>query len=139
MKSLTQFVVAAIFAALACTGLHAQTVDMRADIPFNFHAGDKLMPAGEYVIHGQGPLVFLRESDSGRPAPILMTIGVSGRYAARPARLVFNCYGNEYFLTTIWNPFTQDGRKVLPTAREKELASRGDVPLHAEVLLAATK
>jgi hypothetical protein len=110
MKSLKQLVVVAFFAALACAGLQAQRVDMRANIPFDFHAGDRVMPAGEYVIHQQGALVFLREADGGRPAPILMTIGVDGR-VSQEARLEFNRYGSDYFLTAVWNSFTQDGRK----------------------------
>ena len=70
---------------------------MRATVPFDFQAGDRLMPAGEYVIHEQGMLVVLREADSGRLAPILMTIGVVSSNP-REAGLDFSHYGNEYFL-----------------------------------------
>jgi hypothetical protein len=139
MKSLKQQLMAvAIFAALACTGLHAQSLDMRATIPFDFHAGDRLMPAGEYIIHENGPVVFLREADSGRPAPILLTIGAD-RLDSQEAHLEFNHYGSEYFLTAVWNSFTRDGRRMLPTNREKELAKRGDVPLQTTVALARSK
>jgi len=139
MKSLKQQLMAvAIFAALACTGLHAQSMDMRATIPFAFHAGDRLMPAGEYVIHEQGPWVWFRAADSGRPSPIFMTIGLDGQ-GPQQARLEFNRYGNEFFLTAVWNSFTKDGRQVLPTAHEKELAKRGDVPDKSAVTLTGTK
>jgi hypothetical protein len=36
MKSLKQLFVLGCFAALACTGMHAQDTRMRAPIPFNF-------------------------------------------------------------------------------------------------------
>jgi hypothetical protein len=36
---------AALLAAVACTGLEAQT--MTAEIPFNFQIGSTAMPAGE--------------------------------------------------------------------------------------------
>jgi hypothetical protein len=136
MKS--QLVVVAFFAALACTSLHAQSVDMRANIPFDFHVGDSLMPAGEYLIHGQDGLVFLRGTDGGRPAPILMTIGVD-RKDPREGQLEFNRYGSEYFLSAIWNPFSKDGHKVPQTARQKELAKRGDVPVQTEVTITSSK
>jgi hypothetical protein len=55
-----QFIAVTIFAALACAGLQAQSADLRATIPFNFHAGERLMPAGEYLIHEQGPIVVVR-------------------------------------------------------------------------------
>jgi hypothetical protein len=60
---------------------------------------------------------------------------------ARPknARLEFNRYGNAYFLAAVWNSITQDGRELPQTAREKELAKRGDVPAKAAVTLASRK
>jgi hypothetical protein len=139
MKSFKQLAVVAFFAALTCAGLHAQSLDMRANIPFDFHAGDRLMPAGEYVIHQQGGLVFLRGTDRGGPAPILMTIGLVGADSSRDARLDFKRYGSEYFLSAIWNPFSKDGRQVPQTARQKELAKRGDIPVPAEVTITSTK
>jgi hypothetical protein len=139
MKSFKYLVFVGAFAALACTSLRAQSTDMRATVPFDFHAGDRLMPAGEYVIHGQGQLVYLHGEDGAIQAPVLMTIGVSSRNPYRQARLEFNRYGSEYFLTAIWNSFTEDGRRVLPTARQRELAKRSDVPVQAEVTFASGK
>jgi hypothetical protein len=139
MKSLKQFILVTTFAALAGTGLDAQSVDMRAVIPFDFRAGDRLLPAGEYVIHGQGPVVFLRGADNGSPAFALMTIRTEGRDQYRQARLDFNRYGNEYFLTSVWDSFTQNGRQMLPTPRQKELAKRGNAPYSATVALTGTK
>jgi hypothetical protein len=139
MKSLKQFILVTTFAALACTGLRAQSVDMRAAIPFDFHAGDRLMPAGEYVIHGQGAVVFLRGTDNGSPALALITIGAEGRDPSGHARLEFKRYGNEYFLTAVWNSDTEDGRQLLPTPRQKELAKRGNVPAQSTVALTSTK
>jgi hypothetical protein len=86
MKSCKQLVVVAIFAALAVAGLNAQVVDMRASIPFDFHAGNTFMPAGEYRIHGQDSVVFVRGADTGTPVSILMTNSVAGRGPAHDAR-----------------------------------------------------
>jgi hypothetical protein len=139
MNSFKHWTVTAIFAALACTGLHAQTTDMWAAVPFDFHAGDKLIPAGEYVIHQQGSVVWLREANNGRPALAFVTVGTQGRGPARQARLDFDCYGSDYFLTTIWNSFSQDGRQVLPSSREKELAKRREAPVPATIAITSTK
>jgi hypothetical protein len=139
MKSLTQFVVVATFAALACTGLHAQSVDMRAEIPFDFHAGAKLMPAGEYVVHGAGPVLWLHNTASDGPAVAVITVAASSLERSGAARLDFNCYGSEYVLTDVWNSGGLDGRQLILTARQKEVAKRGGVPARAEVSLVATK
>jgi hypothetical protein len=138
MKSLKQLIVVTIFAAAACAGLHAQNVDMRATIPFDFHAGDRLMPAGEYVIQEQGPWVIFNRAD-GKASGALLTFGASGRGQAQDARLEFKRYGDEYFLSTVWNSYTADGRQVPPTTRQKELAKRGNVPVEAAVALASSK
>jgi hypothetical protein len=134
MKSLKQLVVLAIFGALACAGLHAQSVDMRVTIPFDFRAGNTLMPAGEYEVHGQGPFVILRLADGGRPSVGLITNGATGADPTRAdARLDFNRYGNAYFLTTIWNPSSSDGRQVPTSHQEKQLAKRG-VPVQTAAI-----
>jgi hypothetical protein len=140
MKHLKQLVVLAAFAVLACTGLHAQNIDMRAAIPFDFHAGDKLMPAGEYVIHEQGPWVIFNRAD-GKAAGALLTIATGGRGPAhaQDARVEFNRYGDEYFLSSVWNSFTTDGRQAPPSTRQKELAKRGNGPVPAAVALTSTK
>ena len=140
MKSLKHLVLATISAALACAGLDAQSVDLRATIPFDFHAGKALLPAGEYQIHGNGPVVWFRAADNTRPAVALMTIGASaGIDRSRPARVEFNRYGSEYFLTTVWSSFTSDGRQLVPTSREKELVARGSVPSRTAVAVYSTK
>jgi hypothetical protein len=139
MKSLKNLAVVAIFGALACAGLHAQSVDMQANIPFDFRAGDKLMPAGEYIVHGDGPWVVLRSEESSRPAALLMTIGVIAYGDPRQPRLRFNRYGNEYFLSAIWDSYSENGRQLLKTARQKELAKRGDVPAPAAVAMVSSK
>ena len=112
---------------------------MRVAVPFDFHAGDKLIPAGEYVIHEQGPVVWLREANAGKPALVFVTIATEGRSPSRQARLDFDCYGSDYFLTTIWNSYSQDGRQVLQSSREKELAKRREVSVPAAIAITSTK
>jgi hypothetical protein len=138
MKSLKQFAVVVIFAALAGAGLHAQSIDLRANIPFEFHVGDALFPAGEYTIHGEGSVVILHGDNGVRPR-VTLTIAASGRDLPRQPQLDFNCYGSEYFLAKIWDSFAQNGRQVLPTAREKELAQRGVVPVQTQIIIARSR
>jgi hypothetical protein len=137
MKNLQQLVLVAIIAALACAGLHAQTANMRATIPFDFYAGDRLLPAGEYIVHQQGPWVSFRDAASGRPSSMLMTISTEGRGPSH-ARLEFNRYGSEYFLSEVWNAVTVDGRQLVQAPRQKELAKRG-APAPASVIISSSK
>lgn len=137
MKSLQQFIVAAVFATVSCAGLSAQNVELRADVPFDFYAGNTLIPAGEYVVHARGPAVWLR-GPGGTPVFASNTNRTESLWPSRQERLVFNRYGNEYFLSAIWTSFT-DGRQLIPTARQKELAKRVNVPVQATVALVSGK
>ena len=138
MNSHKQLATVAFLAALACTGLRAQTATLRATVPFDFNAGNKLMPAGEYTVHEEGLVIFLHGSDKGSNV-ILMTNGSVDRAPSLGARLDFKRYGSNYFLRTIWDPFTQSGHQVHQTSREKELAKGGEVPVETAVTLASTK
>lgn len=139
MTNLKQFAVLAFFTALSCTGMHAQTAGMRATIPFDFRAGDKLMPAGQYFIQEQGAWVRLRAAGNGKQNVAFLTNGALGVDPSHSARLDFSRYGNAYFLTAIWDPYSQNGRQVPASAREKELAKNRGVPTQAVVVVAGNR
>lgn len=139
MTSLKQLIVVASFATLPFTGLDAQTVELRANIPFDFHVGNKLLPAGEYVIQEQGSMVSVRSADGQGPGSTLFTYETTAGGRPGPARLDFDDYGSEYFLSEIWNPYNPEARAVPKTARQRELAGRFHVPVKATVLLASSK
>jgi hypothetical protein len=136
MNNLKQLAVVTILAAMACTGLLAQTVDMTATIPFDFQAGNKLMPAGEYQVHEQGTWVILRSLDGSKSVATVLTNAATGADRNRDARIEFHRYGGAYFLTTIWYPYSGDGRDVPQTSRERELAKRYGAPSKSAVVLA---
>jgi hypothetical protein len=114
----------ALFAALAFASLHAQTIDMNAKVPFDFRMGETLMPAGEYVIHHAAGLVALRGQNGVHAAAMNLTLPASRKDAPTKGALEFNRYGDSYFLAKIWAPDSRDGRALIRTKREKELASR---------------
>jgi hypothetical protein len=115
--------VAGLFASLACFCLHAQTIDLRANIPFDFRMGEVLMPAGEYKIHQSAGILTVR-SESGSPAAVTLTLPASRKVASTDGTLVFNRYGDSYFLTTVWTPNSRGGITLPKSSREKELVAR---------------
>jgi len=111
-----------MFLALVCASLYAQTMNLRATIPFAFRAGEKAMPAGEYTIrHSAGSLILHNE---GGPSVILVTNAASRANAPNDARLSFNRYGERYFLSSVWTTDSRDGREILKGRAEKELAGQ---------------
>src|SRR5579863_4213913 len=116
---------AGLFAAIAGPGLRAQATAWRATIPFDFRVGNAQLPAGTYVIHESGTALMVKE-ESGRQGAAAIALTNA---AARPGRptsteLEFHRYGDTYFLASVWTADSPNGRSLMKTRPEKELAAR---------------
>jgi hypothetical protein len=112
--------------ALAPTILPAADNVLHGNIPFDFWVGDKLAPAGSYVIQtSDGKTVFRQEG--GRLVAAWM-LGIPESRIAPPEKgeLVFHRYGDEYFFSTVWTPNSKLGYKIPMTSREKTVARGGE-------------
>ena len=121
----------------------AQTVHVRANIPFNFAVGNKTFPAGTYDVgtidHRDGKTLLLQ----ARNGNASMMVGSNATESLAPAnktKLVFNQYGSRYFLSQIWVNGETRGRQLPKTSREKEMArdlaqnlTRGQVEIVASL------
>ncbi len=117
-----------MLAALSCAGLRAESAELRASIPFDFTVGQRIMPAGEYKVTLSNGTVWIRELRGPHNFVMLTT---PARESLRPAAfeqnqgvLVFQRYGDERFLSTVWSKTARDGRKLPESAVQKELARR---------------
>jgi hypothetical protein len=118
MKPL-QFAVG-LLATIASCSLYAQSMNARANIPFEFRVGEKLMPAGEYFIQHANGWLGLQES-GGHHATAVIPTYATDLQSKKPV-LQFNRYGDAYFLGKLSVPGSDTGRAVPKTPREKELA-----------------
>ena len=103
----------------------AQTVHVRADIPFNFAVGNKTFPAGTYDVgsigSGDSKTLLLQARDSN--ASMLVSSNLAQTLEpANKTKLVFNRYGKQYFLSQIWVQEANCGHQLLKSNREKEVA-----------------
>jgi hypothetical protein len=136
MKRL-QFAVG-FFAIVASCSLYAQTISMRANIPFDFRMGEALLPAGEYLIHHARGVLTLQERQGGNAAAVAITSATQRREHSDKGVLQFNHYGNTYFLGEVSTPDSDTARVVLKTPREKEMARRSG-PAQTTTVAAETK
>jgi hypothetical protein len=104
----------------------AQTVHVRADIPFNFAVANKTFPAGTYDVSTVGnrdSKMLLLQSRDGSTSMIIGSNAAESSAPADKTKLVFNQYGNQYFLSQIWVNGETLGRQLQKSSREKEVGS----------------
>lgn len=111
----------------ASVSANAQSLEYRltANIPFDFSvSGDKL-PAGKYWIkraqQSNGDMVVQISSIDGHSNITRLTIPVFASTPAKSGKLVFNRYGDEYFLSEIWPAGGVTGRELHKSRAEREL------------------
>jgi hypothetical protein len=110
----------------AAVAVHAQDKSITVNVPFSFYMGSSLMPQGAYRVSefANGTVVRIAAAQ-GSAAKTVTTLDLVGKKEAEPARLVFHCYGNDYFLAEIWTGDTSAGQGIARSTREKELARSG--------------
>lgn len=102
----------------------AQNREMVADIPFNFTVCSQQMPAGKYKVRpvtSATSNILLVRSQDGQFAEITCTHDVQSSKRASEGRLIFNRYGNQYFLTELWFQGEMTGNQVFKSDREEAL------------------
>jgi hypothetical protein len=127
--------------AMATTRVAQAQEALVVNVPFDFVAGSQNLPAGEYSVkisQTDARIVLIERKD----ATAAMFIGTNAVVANAPqseSKLVFNRYGNHYFLSQVWNEGNSRGRQLMKTSREKEIAltakneTQGQVTLVAEL------
>ena len=121
------FVFATLLAALLpviSTRIVAQNREMVADIPFNFTVCSQQLPAGKYKVRPMTSAttnLLLVRSEDGQFAEITCTRDVQSSRKASEGKLIFNRYGNQYFLTELWFQGEMTGNQVSKSEREEAL------------------
>jgi hypothetical protein len=106
-------------AAQAQTGSRTQLV---ARIPFDFHVGNKNMPAGDYTVRQVNPSsdrAVLQLSNRNGETTVMIQMNPVIARGKETASLTFNRYGSQYFFAQAWMP-GNDG-----LAADKSNAERG--------------
>jgi hypothetical protein len=116
-----------VFAAMIYPNpAHAQLVgSMEADIPFQFHAGDAKLPAGKYVIRmlDDSDLTIIEISkQDGSVSALIQVHSAEANSAPRKSELIFNKYGNRYFLDKLFDEGEPSGSQVVESNYEKRVS-----------------
>jgi len=101
---------------------------LEADIPFTFHAGGAKLPPGKYVIHvvENSDLRLMEiQSTDGRTAALFEVREAQDSTVPKKTELVFNHYGNRYFLSKLFDEGEKVGSAVVESGYSKQYASGG--------------
>jgi len=105
---------------------HAQIIDtLEANIPFQFHAGNTKLPPGNYSIHmlENSDLKFMEiTSADGSTSALFEVHETDASSAPAKSELVFNKYGNRYFLSKLFDEGNPSGNEVVESAYEKKVS-----------------
>jgi hypothetical protein len=128
MKSviLKSFVVVMLAVSLVSLTAQAQSANqLKANIPFSFVIGNQTLPAGEYTVRyvnqNSGKSALLFKSVDGRTSRIVNMNAAQTSRAEIKASLVFNQYGDSYFLSEVWTGSDQYGLSLPKSSAERRM------------------
>lgn len=118
-----------IFSAAA----FAQSNPLLVQIPFNFQVGNEKLAAGKYNIRRISANSFLLQSEDGNAKVLAQTpLTLEAEKSVASEKLVFNRYGNKYFLRQIFAIRTGVGRALYESKSEKMTRRGSDTETEAK-------
>jgi hypothetical protein len=111
------------FITLAVGSMQAQTgYQIQTNIPFDFTAGKTSLRAGTYAVVMISENTLLVRSIDGEKSVLLLARQAESEGKQKLARLIFNRYGDRYFLWQAWVTGGDVGRELYPSGAERRLA-----------------
>jgi hypothetical protein len=101
MKRLFSLAFITLAGLCAAGSLHAQNHEIRAKVPFDFVVSNQLLPAGDYEFIPQSNEDFILIRNRDRQLIVIVRNSSYNGEVKAESDLVFNRYGNHYFLNGI--------------------------------------
>jgi hypothetical protein len=115
--------VAAVIAAITVAPAAAQAINsIKVDVPFNFTSGSSEFPAGKYTIEqvsGRGTSAITIRSENGKAIGMLICSSAQTLSPKDVTSVVFNRYGDHYFLSQIWTAGETTGIEIPRSSMER--------------------
>jgi hypothetical protein len=112
--------------------------NIEVSIPFQFHAGNAKLPPGNYVIHmlDNSDLTIMEISSADGSISALFNVGYAeSNPTPTKTELIFNKYGNRYFLTKLFDAGDPNGSELAKSSYEKKaseaaMEAQTHIPAH---------
>ena len=135
----TTMAIAIFVTTIAIASAQAQSAPMvSVTIPFDFEVAGKTLKAGDYQVRMEGSQSTLKIENRDTLRTTFVTISpLEHRDIQDQSKLVFNRYGNQYFLAQVWVAGRSSGQEVRQSSTERgirrEMAALGRKPDRIEV------
>jgi hypothetical protein len=101
----------------------------RVDVPFAFIVGGVHLPAGHYrVYHPGDPYLIVIEKDDGRARAMAYVHPSASNADESSTKLVFNRYGDQYFLSQVWTEPDRELHQCFKCRMEQQLMAQSPKP-----------
>jgi len=113
-----------IILGLSIAGFAGLTTRVTADIPFDFSVGNKKFSPGKYTIaRGTSTQTLVIRDSENKESAVFLVQNASSRKDAK-AMFVFNRYGDQYFLSQVWDGGAGDSGSVLAKSKAERKAAK---------------
>ena len=128
-----------MLSSMAVTQVARAQDAMVVDIPFAFTAGNATLPAGEYRVQklDRNSAMLLIHYWDAKASALVITNAAQAKETQTESKLVFNRYGNRYFLSQVWTSGSIRGRQLPISPREKEMPQLARNETKTEITLVA--
>jgi hypothetical protein len=124
MIRLTVLVMAVAFLPVLLHGqMVVKTPLFRVDVPFAFTAAGVHLPAGPYIVSHVDPSLIMVETRDGK-ARALVHVAIENSSSSTPTKLVFNKYGDQYFMAQVWTEQDQQVHHCTKCPAEIQLVAQ---------------
>jgi len=147
-RAITMLSFLLVLAAVSVNAQGRSESSIAGNIPFDFAVGDTKLPAGNYTLRrialtSSYDRLVIKSADGRGDSHSVMTMPNQTSEVQKQSRLVFNRYGDQYFLSQVWMAGSNTGRDLSQSRNERNLLNESTLakskPEHQKVTLTAGK
>ncbi|MCM3906275.1 MAG: hypothetical protein ND866_31695 [Pyrinomonadaceae bacterium] len=116
-----------VLAAVSVNAQGRSENSIAGNIPFDFAVEDTKLPAGNYTLRrialtSSYDRLVIKSADGHGDSHTVMTMPNRNTEVQKQSKLIFNRYGDQYFLSQVWMAGSDTGRDLVRSRTERNLA-----------------
>jgi hypothetical protein len=126
-RTITMLSLLLVLAAVSVNAQGRSENSIAGNIPFDFAVGDTKLPAGNYTLQrialtSSHDRLVIKSADGHGDSHTVMTMPNRTSEVQKESKLIFNRYGDQYFLSQVWMAGSDTGRDLFQSRNERNLA-----------------